>query len=122
MRTHVQQRPAAHQNQTATHHVPAANIIEQTDAWLVQIAAPGREKTDFSIQFEGGRLTIEGKAPEPTAAKKLLTEFSLQPLRRVFTVSKGVSLDQIEAHYEQGILTLRLPKSPEFEARIINIK
>jgi HSP20 family protein len=98
--------------------VPAVNIKETSESFLVEMAAPGMEKKDFKIQLDGSDLTIssekqndfEGTAWENYNRK----EFSYQSFNRTFHLPKEVvNSDKIQAKYENGLLRLEIPKHDE---------
>jgi HSP20 family protein len=110
--------------------MPAVNIKETTDSFLVEMAAPGMEKKDFKIELDGSALTIssekqnefEDKDGENYSRK----EFSYQSFYRTFHLPKEVvNADKIQAKYENGLLRLEIPKREEAKqkpARLIDIQ
>lgn len=95
---------------------PQVNIKETKDAYLLHLSAPGRNKEDFKINIEKNLLTISSEKKEEQTRedeKQIRTEFSLQSFKRVFTLDEKIEGDKIEAKYENGVLTLNLPKKEE---------
>lgn len=93
--------------------VPNANITENEKGYKIDVAAPGLEKKDFKIQVENGILTIssEKEAEEKEERKNYKRrEFSYRSFSRSFTLPENSIPDKIDAKYENGILTLSLPK------------
>lgn len=96
-----------------------ADIEETEEMVVVRADAPGFEPEDFDIQVLGNTLKItakrkmEGKDKIPTVAREL---------ERVLTLPEGVDPEKIEAHYRQGVLELRLPKTEKAKARKIEVK
>src|SRR3954463_11349835 len=109
--------------------IPAVNIQETGDAFLVEMAAPGMNKKDFKIELDGNLLTISSEMKQEHEdredSKFNRKEFSYQSFQRTFTLSKDVvDADKIEAKYENGLLRLRIPKREEVKQkppRMINI-
>jgi HSP20 family protein len=109
--------------------IPAVNIQETGDAFLVEMAAPGMNKKDFRIELDGNLLTISSEMKQEREdredSKFNRKEFSYQSFQRTFTLSKDVvDADKIEAKYENGLLRLRIPKREEVKQkppRMINI-
>lgn len=93
--------------------VPAVNVREEKDAFMIDVAAPGMKKEDFKVEFEKGVLMITGKT-EMRREEKTDTfqrkEFSYSDFKRSFWVPDNVNADQISAVYEDGLLRLKLPK------------
>jgi HSP20 family protein len=95
---------------------PAANIIEQNEAFYLEIAAPGLSKEDFKINLENNILTISSEIEDQKREEgKNYTrkEFYYGSFSRSFTLPKTIDLDSIKAEYEQGILKIALPKKDE---------
>ena len=95
---------------------PQVNIKETNDAYVLVLSAPGRTKEDFKINLEKNLLTIssEKKGEENKEnEKQIRKEFALQSFKRTFTLDEKIEADKIEAKYENGLLTLNLPKKEE---------
>ncbi len=97
-----------------TMNVPAVNITEQKDTYLVSLAAPGLKKEDFTIDVDGSMLTISSQTEEHREEKdKKFTrkEYSYSSFSRSFTLPEEINKEKIEAKYEDGILKISLPRS-----------
>jgi HSP20 family protein len=95
--------------------IPAVNIRETNDNFVVEMAAPGMTKEDFRIELDGNLLTIssekEDQKEEKEGERYTRKEFSYQSFQRSFQLSKDVvDADKIEARYEHGMLHLVIPK------------
>jgi HSP20 family protein len=96
--------------------VPAANIVESNDNFEIQLAAPGYNKEDFKIQLQQNLLKISSDKDEKEQKENLKytkREFDFGNWERVFTLPSTVMHENIEAHYENGILNLLIPKKEE---------
>lgn len=97
--------------------LPAVNIKEDKDGFEVEMSAPGFEKSDFKIELNNNILTIssEKKFENETKEDKqfLLREFSYQSFHRSFTLPEIVESDKITAQYQNGILSIYIPKKEE---------
>jgi len=96
-----------------TMKVPAVNITEQKNEYLVSLAAPGLKKEDFKIGVEGNMLTISSKKEETKEEKdKKFTrkEYSYSSFSRSFTLPEEVNQEKIEANYQDGVLKISLPR------------
>lgn len=102
-----------------TTDVPAMNVKEEKDAFLIDVAAPGMKKEDFKVEVDRGVLmisaTTELKKEEKTEEFRR-QEFSFHNFKRSFWLPENVKADQIAATYENGILKLKLPKMMELPA------
>ncbi|MEJ8819889.1 Hsp20/alpha crystallin family protein [Lacibacter sp. H407] len=95
---------------------PAVNILETTDAYHLELNAPGRNKEDFNISVDKGLLTISYEKKEEAKnedVKVVRREFSYQSFKRSFTVDDKINAEAIQAKYENGLLKLYLPKKAE---------
>jgi len=108
--------------------LPSVNIKENADAFTVEVAAPGFEKTDFKIELNHNVLTVssEKKLESETKEGEQFTkrEFSYQSFTRSFTLPQIADGEKIEAAYDKGILTVSIPKKEEAKpkpARMIEI-
>ena len=92
---------------------PPVNIDEKQNGYLLQLAAPGFEKTDFTIKLEADLLTISaGKTAETKdeTVKSIRKEFSNKSFKRSFTLDEKIDGTNIVAKYENGILNVEIPK------------
>jgi len=99
--------------------VPAANIHETTDAYHVELNAPGRNKEDFSINVDNGLLTISYQKKETEEKKDYKTirkEFGYRSFKRSFSLDEKINAAGIQAKYENGVLLILLPKKEEVKA------
>lgn len=96
--------------------VPAVNIVETDDNYRLEMAAPGMKKEDFKINVENDLLTISTEKKSETTEKNekyTRKEFSYSSFLRSFTLPEIVDMDKINANYDNGIMTLLLPKKEE---------
>jgi HSP20 family protein len=97
---------------------PSVNVKETDDKVIVEVAAPGMHKEDFVIKVENDVLNIfaevkQASETQPENTRFMRREFRYESFRRAFTLPKTIDSEHIEAHYENGILSLDLPKKPE---------
>ena len=96
--------------------LPAVNIKETEDAYLLDFAAPGYKKEDFIIELNNDVLTVssekkvENKEVDDNFTKK---EFSYESFTRSFNLPELVEGDKIKATYKNGILEVKIPKKEE---------
>ena len=96
--------------------VPAANIIEADDHFNIELAAPGKKKSDFTIKLDEGVLTISSETETKSTEKDdnfTRKEFGYSSFKRSFNIPETISDDKISASYKEGILTVSLPKKAE---------
>lgn len=96
--------------------MPAANIVETTNNFTVEMAVPGMNKKDFHVDLENNMLTILCEKEETLTendAHYTRREFSFNMFNRTFKLPEYVDLKDIEAKYIDGILKVMLPKKEE---------
>lgn len=93
---------------------PLANIEESDTRFQIVLAAPGLQKNDFKMTLDKEVLTVSvDKEKLETGNKKVVMEFSYHKFTRRFRISPEVDQQGIQASYENGILTITLPKKEE---------
>ncbi len=110
--------------------VPAVNVKENDNEYLIEVAAPGLKREDFKVNYENGKLTISSERKseheEKEGEKVTRREFSYQSFQRSFTVAETmVDSEKITASYDSGVLHIALPKREEVKpkpAKVIEIK
>ncbi len=93
--------------------MPAINVKEEKDAFVIDVAAPGMKREDFKVEVDRGVLIISATTEEKKEEKTedyRRQEFSFRDFKRSFWLPENIMADQIAAHYENGILQLKLPK------------
>ena len=97
---------------------PPVNIAESEKTYHLEVAAPGMEKTDFSIKLEGNQLIVTGAKKEEAqneSVKSIRKEFSNKAFKRSFTLDEKIDFENIAAKYENGILKVDLPKKEDLK-------
>ena len=97
-------------------NIPAVNIIEHPDEYLLSLAAPGMKKEDFKIDVDGNILTISSEKEENKEDKnKKFTrkEYSYSSFSRCFSLPEEIKQEKINAKYEDGVLKISLPRKEE---------
>ncbi len=108
--------------------VPAVNIMENKDDFKITMAIPGMKKEELNIDIEGNMLTVSAETKQEKQNKEgkfTRKEYNYSSFSRSFTLPEGVMMDKIAALYENGELTLTLPKTEEIKkttARHIAVK
>ncbi len=103
----------------------ALDVYETDEAVVVKTAVPGVDPDDIDITIQGDTLTIAG---ETEADEEVKGERYLRRERRYGSFSRSVALpggilaDKAEADFENGMLTLTLPKAEEVKPKTIKVK
>lgn len=97
-------------------NTPLANIYETEIAHVIELAIPGVNKEDVTIDLHENKLTIALAKKEETVEKTTLKErkeFNYSKFSRAFNLPKNIDFDKIEATNKNGILTVTIPKKEE---------
>lgn len=102
---------------------PETNLYEDKDAYLVAVKVPGLEKKEIEISLKDKTITIRGERKKSAApkGKVLLEERFAGSFERSFMLSDKIDEEHIRAESQNGLLLIRLPKSPEAKPRTIEI-
>ncbi|WP_121355553.1 Hsp20/alpha crystallin family protein [Flavisolibacter nicotianae] len=106
-------------------NVPAVNIKEDNDKYMVSLAAPGLKKEDFKINVEENVLTISSEKEESKEQKEdnySRREYSYSSFTRSFSLPDDVKQEAIDARYENGELRLTLPRKEEAKKAMLSKK
>lgn len=105
--------------------IPAANVYENPQEYRIEIAAPGMKKSDFSVNVEKNTLTISSDVKKPETVeneKTLRREFCYQTFKRCFSLPEDSNPSKITASYNEGILTVLVPKQKAEESKAKEIR
>jgi HSP20 family protein len=102
--------------------VPAVDVEETDDAWIVDAELPGVRKQDVNIELRGGELAIHGEVLE-RERKGILRHRTRRVGRFEYhlTLPSEVDADAIDASMDDGVLTLRIPKPQQNQPRRIDV-
>lgn len=105
--------------------LPLVDIIEQPEFIRLVAEVPGVKPEDVKIFVEGNLLTIKGtkeQVPEEKAEKIHRYERTYGVFERTFTLPTTVAAEKIKATYENGLLTLTLPKAEAAKPHLIKVE
>ncbi|MCF8307607.1 MAG: Hsp20/alpha crystallin family protein [Bacteroidales bacterium] len=97
-------------------YVPKSNIAEKDNEYAIEIAAPGLSKKDITIEIEDDVLAVKSEKKEDPDVQYTLKEFGYGNFERTFSLPEDIDQSNINASFEDGILTISLPKKEEVEA------
>lgn len=101
------------------------DIYETDDSLVVKASLPGVNPEDVDISVTGDTLTIKGetKAREETKRENYYRqELRYGAFARSFALPTRVQSDKADATFENGILTVTIPKAEEVKAKVIKVK
>ena len=97
-------------------HVPSVNISETDTNFELALAAPGKTRKDFNVELDDHVLTVSSESKHEDESKNdqyTRREFRYDNLQRSFRLPETVDTAGIKAKYDNGILTITLPKHEE---------
>jgi HSP20 family protein len=108
--------------------VPALDVAERNDAYLVHVELPGVSPEQVDVSFEQNVLTIRGTKPASfdVASEGEVRVFAAERVHggfeRSVRVPEFVDADKIEATFNNGLLTITIPKAQAAQPRKITIR
>lgn len=105
---------------------PAIDVIENADGFIIKAALPGWKPENVDITIENGVLTLSGEVKEETerndeASKYHVREICQNSFTRRVSLPAEVEADKAKAEFENGVLTLNLPKAEVVKPKQIKI-
>ena len=105
--------------------MPAADIYEEDDHYVVEVDVPGYDEADLDIEVTDHTLCIKGaREEEKEESDKAfqLKERLERRFERRFVLPEEADLDALKAQYEKGVLQIRAPKSTATAPRRVEIE
>jgi len=103
----------------------ALDMYETEDSVVVKSAVPGVKPDEIDISVSGNTLSISGEAKseeEVTEENYIRRERRYGSFSRSIALPEGLDAEKADATFEDGLLTLTIPKAPEAKAKVIKIK
>lgn len=104
---------------------PSCTLKETDKEYIVQFDIPGVKKEDVKIEIENNRLTVSGdrsEKKEEKDAKHFLSETRYGSFMRSFGLPATVDENKVDAHYEDGVLTVKVAKTATSKAKEVKIQ
>ena len=102
------------------------DVSEDDKGYLVHAEIPGVKKEDIKVSIEGNQVAISAEVKKEKEVKEgekvLRSERYFGQVSRVFTLANDVDENTAEAAYDNGVLTLKLPKRATTSSRNLTIK
>lgn len=123
----VQDTRVAKQADTARNEaslMPPVDVFEDASGITLYADLPGVPKDKLTLQVDADVLTIEGDVSLDMAEgmEATHTEVSVPHYRRVFSLSKELDMEKVNAEFNNGVLKLRIPKAAHAQPRRIEVK
>lgn len=118
------QAPADDSSAVAGDWLPAVDIKEEPNGFVIHADVPGVEPKDIDVTLENGILTIRGQrrveAREERDGYRRVERVSGQFFRR-FSLPETAAPDGVQAKYSNGVLEVRIPKQQQVQPRRIKV-
>lgn len=101
---------------------PAVNIIETEEGLTLTADVPAASRDALEVNVEKGILTISAPVSRTMPGTPIYTEFELASYYRQFSIPESLDHEKAKAELNNGILTLRVPRSEPAKPRKIEIK
>lgn len=105
--------------------VPAMDLMEADDHFVLRADLPGLAEDDVSIEIQDNTLAISGERKsehEESQRGWYRLERSFGRFSRSLTLPEGVNADAVTAQFDKGVLEVRIPKPEERKPRRVAIK
>ena len=103
---------------------PTLDVFDDKDAFVVQAELPGLKKEEIGVALRDGVLTLSGERKQEREKKEgdtFRSERSFGKFTRSVTLPAAVDATKVVASYQDGILTVNLPKAEEAKPKQIAI-
>jgi len=108
---------ASRQGDALLGFAPQLDLKEKDDCYVASMDIPGADKNDISVKLDDRMLTVSGRINESTEKKDgdqiLRKERRSGTFERTVTLPGPVVADKLDAHYENGVLNVTIPKAKE---------
>ena len=106
--------------QTKIYQQPV-EITQSEKSYNIMVELPGSTRDEIKVWLEKGLLTITGEK-KPQAGEKIFSERVFGKFSRLFRLPEDADLDNIEANYRDGVVSVEIAKLEEAKPKSINIK
>jgi len=109
---------------TGRRWVPAMDLVETDDHFVLRADLPGMTEDDIAIELEDNVLTVSGERKSEHEERKegyVRVERAFGSFRRTLTLPEGIDAEAIGASFDKGVLEVRIPKPEERKPRRVAI-
>jgi HSP20 family protein len=107
------------------HFAPSTDIVEKEGNYEMHLELPGMNSQDINVEVKDGALVIFGEKKierKHAEDKYVVVQRESGHFTRSFTFPSEVDFDKIDAHYENGVLRVVVPKAEKTLPRRVEIK
>ena len=123
-RVHAGEAKPSHDERDLPAMLPAVDVVEDATGLTLWVDMPGVPKEAIELHLDGDSLSITGSiaALDTPGMRPLYDEVRAGRYRRAFTLGRELETSRIEANSKNGVLRLRIPKSPDAQPRRIEVR
>lgn len=103
-------------------YTPRFDLWEGSDEFVLYGDLPGVSPDDLEIEFEDGRLTVQGRVQSEAERKYVSVEYGIGDFYREFLLGESVNAAGITAELKNGVVTIHLPKPEASKPRRIEVQ
>jgi HSP20 family protein len=116
-------RLLANQSTSGRGWLPPADIYETEDDVVIELDVPGCHSENLSVEAVDGQLVIAGeRQPSDGATRRYRSERWSGKFVRTFTLAPNMRTEDVNADYQDGVLSVRLHKPEDTKPKRISIK
>jgi HSP20 family protein len=111
-------------SQALRHWIPAMDLVETADDFVLRADLPGLTEQDVKIELEDNVLTVSGERKAEHEERKegyYRVERSSGNFSRTLTLPEGVDPESVKANFDRGVLEVRVPKPEQPKPRKVAI-
>jgi len=116
--------PTGRGNGTTRRWLPPMDLVETADHYILRADLPGLSDGDVNVQLEDNLLTISGERKaerEDQQEGYYRLERAFGSFSRSLTLPDGVDPDGVQAHFDRGVLEIRVPKPEQKKPKTVQI-
>jgi HSP20 family protein len=120
-----QPSPSGHGGAPGRRWFPAMDLVEVADQYVLRADLPGLTEEDVNVELLDNVLTISGeRKAEPQTKQEgyYRLERAFGAFSRSLTLPAGVDAGAVQAHFDRGVLEIRIPKPEQKKPRQVQIK
>ncbi len=111
--------------QEAISYAPAMDVTESDKQYVIELDLPGVKSSDVKLEIHEDKLTISGNRVAVAPAEGVQRhreERSFGEFRRTLILPKQVDTEKVDAHFQDGVLSVVVPKIPKVQPKTIEIR
>ena len=106
-------------------NIPSCELTEDDTSYTLKFDLPGIKKDQVNVEIDGDQLTVKAERHQEKkqeSKKKYFSEISYGSYMRTMTLPSAIDEKKVDAKFENGVLTVTVPKETQAETKIKQIK